>query len=79
MKAVSLEAVILGCSRRAFPGVLRLRFGKITTDLLHGLATDSVTVTSVTLCKLILNGKSRRIKAGENRIDLQVDNYVLRT
>ena len=51
-------------------GVRRLRFGKITTDLLYDPATDSVTVTSDAPYKLILNGKSRCIKSGENKITL---------
>ncbi len=70
MKVVPLEAVILGCLRRAFPGAQRLRFGKITTGLLYDNATDSVTVTSDAPHKLFLNGRSRRVKAGENRINL---------
>jgi hypothetical protein len=70
MKVVPLEAVILGCSMRALHGVRRLRFGKTTTDLLYGPATGSVIVISNAPYKLILNGKSRRIKSGENRIDL---------
>ncbi len=52
-------------------GVRRLRFGKITTDLIYDPATGSVSVTSDSPYKLILNGKSHRIKAGENKITVK--------